>query len=570
MAILTKKVVIVALAIFVMLSIALRYPLVEHERYQADSYFIHMLSGSIVSNGYAKWTFHPLSYFGYYPYSYPSGTPFLVAEFSELSGTTVEVSILLMGMLLSIVFCLSAFVLARQFLRNPEYVLLATLLTILGSRFIDTTYWDGSARGPGALLFILVVAVSFRATASGQTRFYLMSIFLAIGCFVVHHMGVLLLLVGLAYVISAFESQYIVRRATSQRRRLLVAFNIVIAGVFVGIPFGYFAFFGDLALLNLQETSLFDIEPPALSVLLNAAASYTNQIGFILLFALLGIPGIFRSQRFSIEMIFPLTIVLVFIPLIGNALYISMLLSPFVAILGTAWIRRVWHKSKHKRSVVFVVILLIASSVALPVWSTNRWNAREYASGDTVAVDSQFTNDANYLTIMEPGVNAISNGVIMDLHMAALSDVVFFESGIPLALSGDITKEDMHENVTWSKVPFPRNLYMWFSYVQEPNVDIYVLGLMVIGAEFLAQGGGMGFEAKDFFADHSRILVVIDNKWPSVYIGKWNTLSAVFPSQLQNATWSTSNGTSRDYYELQSYVMYETERISVYMVELPI
>jgi hypothetical protein len=92
---LSKKVVLLFLAVLILLSIAVRYPLVEHERFQTDSYTIHYFAKSIVDNGYARWTFHALSYLGYYPISYPSGSAFFLAEFSSVTGMELESSILL-------------------------------------------------------------------------------------------------------------------------------------------------------------------------------------------------------------------------------------------------------------------------------------------------------------------------------------------------------------------------------------------------------------------------------------------------------------------------------------------
>ncbi|MCU0852471.1 MAG: hypothetical protein MUC90_04340 [Thermoplasmata archaeon] len=163
-----RRTVLLLLAVLLLISIGLRYPLVEHERYQTDSYYIHWLARTITDDGQAEWTLNPLSYVGYYPLSYPSGAPFLVAEVSVLTGTGIEFSILLISMLLGVMLCLGVFVMARSFLARDQFVILATLLAILGPRFLDTTYWDASARGPMVVLVVLTVFSFFRAEQMGQ------------------------------------------------------------------------------------------------------------------------------------------------------------------------------------------------------------------------------------------------------------------------------------------------------------------------------------------------------------------------------------------------------------------
>ena len=243
-AVFSKRAVLLLLLTFVLLSVAFRYPLVEHERHHTDSYFIHMLSGSIVDEGYAKWVFHPLSLFGYYPFSYPSGTPFLVAELAELTGVTVDVAILLSGMMLSILFCLAVFFLARHFFSRSEFVLLVTLLVILGPRFIDTTYWDGSARGYAVVMMTLAVAVLLRVSVNVRLRLYPIAAVFVVGCFMVHHMAVLLVLVAIGYLIASVQVRHLLPILGTQGRLFLGASNVFlalllfVASFFVGIPYG--------------------------------------------------------------------------------------------------------------------------------------------------------------------------------------------------------------------------------------------------------------------------------------------------------------------------------------------
>jgi hypothetical protein len=554
-----KRTVFLTLLSIMLIAIAVRYPLVDHERNQTDSYFIHRLSYSIVDSGYAKWTFSAFSYVGLYPFSYPSGMPFLIAEVSSLTGLNIESCILLTDFVVASVFCLACFVLARQFLRRPEYVLLATLLVTLGPRFVDTSYWGASARGPFVVLFILVVFVSFRAFAMGQNRLFILAGILAFGCFAMHHMAVLLVLFGAGYLLAAFETYYFLERFSLHRRRMAVAFNVVSGLALVVFVVGFSGRFGIPDFTSFERTSLLDINPTALSIILNMAASYTNQIGFILLFALIGIPSLFRGSRFSFESLFPLAVLIVFIPVLGSALYVSMLLAPFVAILGSMWIAKLLASSRRRLAVLSVIVLLIISSAVLPIWSTQRWSEKEYLGGKTVSVDDQVYNDASYLRVDFEGTDAISNIGTTTSELAAIGHVTFLGSGVSMVLSGDVTREDIVRNLTWSADPFPKNLYVWFEYPQQPSVDFFVLGLMITGVSFIA---GNHTSQSEYYLNHPKLVVVVDSLRPSEYVDLYSISHANLPTEILRSTTDANR-------QFSSYECYQSAGLTLYLVQLP-
>ena len=556
-----KRTVLLIVLSIVLISIAVRYPLVEHERNQADSYFIHQLSYSIVDSGYAKWTFSVLSYVGYYPFSYPSGMPFLIAEVSSLTGLNIESCILLTNFVLASVFSLACFVLARQFLRKPEYVLLVTLLATLGPRFVDTSYWNASARVPFVVLSTIVIFVSLRAVAMGQNRLFILAGILAVGCFVMHHMAVLLVLFGIGYLLAAFEKYYFLERFSLHRRRMAVAFNVVSGLSLVVFVVGFSARFGIPSFSGFEKTSLLDINPTALSIILNMAASYTNQIGFILLFALIGIPSLFRSSRLTLETLYPLAVLIVFIPILGSGLYVSMLLAPFIAILGSMWVAKLVESSRRRFAVLSIIVLLIVSSVALPMWSTQRWNEKEYPGGETVRVDNPIFNDATYLRVNFKGAYAICNVDTTNSELAAIGYVTFFGSSIPMALSGEVTREDVVRNLTWSAEPFPRNLYVWFEYPQQPDVGFFVFGLMVAGVAFVV-GPHSSTGATEYYLNNPKFVVAVDSMRPSEYVTLYSINHAIFLTEIER---STSNADQ----QFSSYECYQTAELTLYLVQLP-
>ena len=563
----SRKVILLLLLALVVLSLVVRYPLVQHERNQTDSYTMHLYSKAIVDQGYAKWTFSPLSYVGYYPLSYPSGVPFLLAEIAETTGADIELSILLCNLLLGVVFCLGMFGLSREFLSKPEHALLATFFAIMGARFVDTSYWDGSARAPMVVLLTLAVFAAFRASSSGQRRLILVACILALGCFATHHMAILLVLIGMAYVLAAFQVQYLLPRFRAHKTRAAFAWNLIVLVAVIVTAFALFEYFGNLALMNLRRSSLFDIEPALLSVLLNMGVIYANQIGIVLLCAFFAIPIILSRSYLSTERLFLVSLPIAFIPMLGSPIYVSMVLSPFVACLGAIWISRL-AKSSRKKAVAVLLVSIFVVTIFTPLWSSDRWNSAKYLSGDIVQVDSRVYSDATYLGTMYPSGFAMCNNMqALWIQFAANSETKFPVGGVLGVVYGDITFADVRQNVTWSEKGFPANLYGWFEYKDTSNSEGIFMGMFIYGMVYAKNLGGLAGSG-GYYASHSKILVIMDNDLPYQYAGAYVVQHSSLAVQLENAYWHSSQTDSEVISDLSSYMIYESGRITIFALQL--
>jgi hypothetical protein len=332
--------------------------------------------------------------------------------------------------------------------------------------------------------------------------------------------------------------------------------------------FVLFGYFGNIALMNLTRSSLFDVEPAFLSVVLNIGVTYANQIGVVLLCALLAVPIILWSSHLSTERLFLITLPIAFIPMLGNPIYVSMLLSPFVACLGVVWISRA-AKSSRKKAVAALLVSLLAATIFVPLWSSNRWNSAEYPSGDMVQVDSRVYSDATYLGVMYPGAFAMCNNMnTLWIQLAANSETRFCAGGIFAVICGDITSADVKRNVTWSEKSFPTNLYVWFEYSDGPNYEILALGLFTSGVDFANTSGGLA-NATAYFASHSKMLVIMDNSMPYEYAGAYVRHHSNLAGQLENAQWRSNRPSYGDTEELSSYMVYASGRVTLFAFQLP-
>jgi len=560
----SRKTVLLLLLTLILIAVVLRYPLVQHERFQTDSYFIHYLAKSIGDEGFARWMFHPLSYFGYYPVSYPSGMPFVVAELSELTGLSVELSVLVADMMFGSLFVLVVFCLSREFLERPEYALLAAFFASVGPRFVDTTYWTGSARGPVVVLMTLLVLLALRASSTRQNRLLALAGLICFGCVSVHHMAVLILLYGFGFVLAVIGLRYVRMMKGTKIRRLAVASFLGACTLVMLSALSYFDMLAFSISRTFGDQGFFSIESALLSTLLNMGVSYTHQIGFVLLLSIAGLFVVLRRQVHSVRALFPISVILVSVPVLGSSLYVSMLLAPFVAILGLVGVRESLRNEQRKKLVMSILGVLVVVSLVFPIWSSQRWNSFEPIPGATVAVDNQVFNDATYLQVNAFQRYAISNGGAAAAQLQSLADLYFLNSGVSGAVNGDITASELRENITPSGRGFPLNIYVWFDYKGEYDVDNILMGTMNGGSAFLNGLGALSIKANELFSSHPKMFIVVDNKFPTQYSSPYGISNAIFLTEVRNAQ---TSGAKPD--PLPSYMVYQSERITTYVLKMP-
>jgi hypothetical protein len=252
-----------------------------------------------------------------------------------------------------------------------------------------------------------------------------------------------------------------------------------------------------------------------------------------------------------------------FIPMLGHILYISMLIAPFVAVLGTMWILKWFTLGRRRKIAVIFLAAIVTGTILLPLWGVDRWNSQTYMTGDTAEVSPQVFDDAAYLNREASDGYVISNANVVSLQLSAISGARFLRSGILSVLTNDTTAEQVAGTVRLSVAGFPRNLHELFSYSGEDLVvDRNVNSLMISGAGFAT------FAGSEYFSSHSHLFVVVDNNWPSTLVSEYYVQPASFPSELLTASWHSSTSVLAQ--PLSSYMMYQSERITLYLVQIPL
>ena len=145
---------IVLIMLLVILTVAVR--LGNDHQTDFDSYWLHGMAESIQIHHSALWVFHPASLFGFYPMSYPSGTPFFLSVFSELSGISMNQTIFVSSILLGLLITGLVFLLTKELFNSNKIAYLSSLIVSLGATFINYTSFNAAGRifvMPFALLF---------------------------------------------------------------------------------------------------------------------------------------------------------------------------------------------------------------------------------------------------------------------------------------------------------------------------------------------------------------------------------------------------------------------------------
>jgi hypothetical protein len=204
-----RRTTVMLLGVIVLFSLILRYPRSGHE-VGVDSFFVHVLAQSIVADGHAEWIVSPFSYFGWYPLSYPSAGPFLLASTTALTGTSLEGSILLIAMLLGPIGILGAFLMAREFRSESAFALVVAFLYGVAPRFLAFTLWSASTRSLFmALLPIFIWSLIAHYRRRSIARYLILTTSFTLLA-ATHRLSVLLSVVFLAFLVAAI-AQVILR-----------------------------------------------------------------------------------------------------------------------------------------------------------------------------------------------------------------------------------------------------------------------------------------------------------------------------------------------------------------------
>lgn len=484
----SKRVNYLLILFLAMLNVALRYPKVQHEL-GADSFVIHILSNSITQYHYGKWILHPLSYIGLYPLSYPSAYPYLAAGVSLSSGIDVESSILTISIAIGLIGVFSTYFLAREIKNDDLFCFVAALTFSLSPIFIRTTFWSASTRN----LFIslapacILLLVKTRGFSNNRMNFLFVIVLVTVGTS--HRLGVFMIIILIAYLtavlIYALYKQLIpiATRSRKLQRSFRFVGPLIITLIFLfllgNLLYGDNPLQGAGGLDVYEETVI--LSGDALHILIiNLFISLTGRIGFMIVFALIGLLYLIWKKNKGLYEVFMIVSLIFIFPTLGMRTYSSYFFLIFFSLFAGLIFIYFFRVLKKRWKIVGLAVLIGAlfASVGFYNFMFEHWDVKSGSMSE-----SEY-DSAIYMKYMT------NNSFIAD-------------EGLVAARVGAISKK--------SCLPIGGSTLRWvgpeqliYDYLEEDDFQIIAIPLQTIsvGSDALYEAKGAGNVESDWMKIH--------------------------------------------------------------------
>jgi|GEM_PF-6476200 len=412
------------LASLVCLSMILRYPRSGHEL-GVDSFVIHGLVQVVLDSQYAAWIVNPLSLFGIYPLSHPSGPMLILASMSSLGGVSVEGSILLLDFIVAFLGIMGAFVMAREIHPDVRVMLVVAFVFAMSPRFITPLVWQTPTRALFTALmpwFIWSLMVLRRRPGMTQAMMFSTILFLMM---VSHRLAVIVVVVIIAFVIAALfiTGARLVRTLypermlrTSVRRLTRITWWLLTLGVGA-----YLIVFSEV--LDAYQRGEVAQGTDVISQLQNLGVSLARSAGLLLPLAFLGIGTVIHARNKDLRHPWLIAVFLAFLPTLSLRQYTGAYIVPFAALfigLGVIWLidRLEQRPSLRRAAGAGIVVFAVASSAWVVAYDLSL----------LVDIDPEIYAGAVYLRHTS-GETFVANSGILGAQLHAISGLPYMPIG---------------------------------------------------------------------------------------------------------------------------------------------
>lgn len=350
----------------VTLSIMLRFPRTPHS-VGIDAFVMQGLTNQIVADGYAAWIIHPLSYFGLFPLSYPSGGIFLPASLDVLSGYPSEISILALSLLMGIIGVLGSYLLAREFLKDDLFAFIVAFAFCLAPKFILNTTWETPTRGGFMAFTPIFLLMLLRAHREPSRRNLALAIIMLLTLATFHRLAILMLIVILAYIFTSIFL-ILVRIAKLKMPTLFLRprtregiRKLSFIGLFalaIGLLFG-------TGILDVYEYGRILHSDTIPGEAFNLGVSVTRSAGVLTPFLLLGTFAFVSMRNKTLKEFLIIFVVLAIIPTLYLRRYTGFYLPIFIAILAGMGVYYLFRVQRRRKISTAILLATLIGSFAL-------------------------------------------------------------------------------------------------------------------------------------------------------------------------------------------------------------
>lgn len=418
----------------ILITIAFRWPATYHET-GVDSFYVHGLANSIVDFGEIKWMINPLSLFGLYSMSYASGVPILLAEFSSMSGFTMEETILTFSALIAVISAITAFLLGLEIRNSAPFAFAVSIIYSACPILLFSTQWSIGARS----MFLAILPITFwilvrlgknaykEFSARSKNGLYIMLVVTMFLMAFIHRLFFVMIIFLIAYFVAKRVYYYIgpqreyfisrIRRKKLMRLSMILV-TTVIAAAFAVIISYYAGWLG----LESYENGFFEGDS-AIVKFLNLIAPIAATIGFPIAFIFpISLAVILKSKRKDFISVFFIASLLLILPFSGGRQYERWL---YPLLLGALVLLPMYLivSSKNRRNfakVAAVALLLTLPLNLLIVDHYNKWPETRVINDGISTSDHGYMTALYYSTYFEGEFFTGNNGVTCS-HIQAYS-----------------------------------------------------------------------------------------------------------------------------------------------------
>ncbi len=384
----TKYILLILLAL---INIAIRFPVTRHA-IDIDTFYIFGLAQSISTFGFAGWIIHPTSFFGVYPFSYPSALMFVLSGLSQSSGISIEYIILLIGIVFGLFSAFSMFILAKKVWDNDMYAFIAAFTFSISPNFLVMTYWQATTRNIFLAFFPIFIWVLLKLDKSERKFLFLSGMFLILLA-ASHRVSFLLPLIIIAYCAAVIIDW------SSKKINLKILDNPAVLQVHIFYIFTIISFF--LFIVQFLGIGPFDVKDyytgfffngeDFLSTFMNMAIDYASKVGLIFMFMIPGYILLAGKANKRLSEIFIIFSVMIFLPLMGFENYSPIFIEPFFILVSAMGLVGTYQfLIKKKTFALLIIAIFTLGSILFAFYMLSHWNMPEKSASDLTYNSAQF------------------------------------------------------------------------------------------------------------------------------------------------------------------------------------
>lgn len=363
---LSKKENYLLFALLVTFSIFLRSGYIH--QHGGDTWVSFLRADIISQEGAATWILHPLSYFGVYPYSYPTGEHLLLSSISQLTRLDVGSVIFISSSFFGIFGLFSVYLLIKCFTKN-ELTAFAAIFIFSTFNFVVSKTWNNaSTRGLFMVFYPLSFALMLKAYKEKQHRlpYSVLAVFAIIALSSIHRIFYLffgiILLPFLLYVVGNYLWNK--KRIDISHKKISYILFGSIFFIFILQIMGYTIFDYSSTIERPQYFKKLLPNDNPLFLTFNLGATYGTLYGITAILIPTGVIALVLSKkRNSDERILIGSSVLSLLFILDTQ-YFSIFFPPISAILaayGLIIIFEIFNKQKVAITISFTAVIILIS-----------------------------------------------------------------------------------------------------------------------------------------------------------------------------------------------------------------